>query len=67
MKTILCYGDSNTWGHNPRTGLRYDHRTRWTLVLKQLLNEGAAVGIHLEPEDHRKLAAAVAEILLNLS
>ncbi|MDR3139491.1 MAG: GDSL-type esterase/lipase family protein, partial [Treponema sp.] len=41
MKTLLCYGDSNTWGHNPRTGLRYDHKTRWAMVLKRLLNEGA--------------------------
>ncbi|QQO11056.1 SGNH/GDSL hydrolase family protein [Breznakiella homolactica] len=41
MKTILCYGDSNTWGHDPRTGGRYDHKTRWPMVLKQLLNQGA--------------------------
>ncbi|GHT68465.1 hydrolase [Spirochaetia bacterium] len=41
MKTILCYGDSNTWGYNPRTQGRYDHKTRWPMVLKRLLNEGA--------------------------
>lgn len=29
MKTILCYGDSNTWGWNPDTGLRYPRDIRW--------------------------------------
>jgi lysophospholipase L1-like esterase len=41
MKTILCYGDSNTWGFNPRTQGRYDHKTRWPMVLARLLNQGA--------------------------
>jgi lysophospholipase L1-like esterase len=41
MKTILCYGDSNTWGFNPRTQGRYDHKTRWPMVLGRLLNGGA--------------------------
>ncbi|MFP3089207.1 SGNH/GDSL hydrolase family protein [Treponema sp. TIM-1] len=41
MKTILCYGDSNTWGYNPQTGERYDHKTRWPMVLKKLLNLNA--------------------------
>ena len=41
MKTILCYGDSNTWGFNPVTLGRYDHRTRWPMVLKELLNKNA--------------------------
>ncbi|MDR3343136.1 MAG: SGNH/GDSL hydrolase family protein [Treponema sp.] len=40
MKTILCYGDSNTWGYNPHTAGRYDHKTRWPMVLKHLLNAG---------------------------
>jgi len=42
MKTILCYGDSNTYGWDPRTGGRYDHKTRWPMVLKRLLNQGRA-------------------------
>ncbi|MDR3171726.1 MAG: SGNH/GDSL hydrolase family protein [Treponema sp.] len=42
MKTILCYGDSNTWGYNPHTGGRYDHKTRWPMVLKTLLNGGSS-------------------------
>jgi lysophospholipase L1-like esterase len=41
MKTVLCYGDSNTYGYIPgiNTG-RYDHKTRWPMVLRRLLNEG---------------------------
>ncbi|MDR1277573.1 MAG: SGNH/GDSL hydrolase family protein [Treponema sp.] len=39
MKTILCYGDSNTWGFNPRTRARYDHKTRWPMALAKILNE----------------------------
>ena len=38
IKTILCYGDSNTWGFNPRTGDRYDHKTRWPMAMAGILN-----------------------------
>ncbi len=37
MKTILCYGDSNTWGFNPVTGERYAMSERWTGVLAREL------------------------------
>ncbi|MBO5573273.1 MAG: SGNH/GDSL hydrolase family protein [Clostridium sp.] len=37
MKTILCYGDSNTYGYNPMTGLRYPKNVRWPGCLAQLL------------------------------
>ncbi|MBI4790875.1 MAG: SGNH/GDSL hydrolase family protein [Chloroflexi bacterium] len=40
MKTILCYGDSNTWGYNPATMERFSIAERWTGVLAQEL--GAA-------------------------
>jgi lysophospholipase L1-like esterase len=40
MKTILCYGDSNTWGYSPQTGERYDHHIRWPCILWKLLNRG---------------------------
>lgn len=33
MKTILCYGDSNTWGHNPITQERYPLEQRWVTRL----------------------------------
>ena len=34
MKTILCYGDSNTWGYRPSEGSRYDRDQRWTGILQ---------------------------------
>lgn len=37
MKTILCYGDSNTWGWNPATKERLPRNMRWTGVLRQEL------------------------------
>ena len=37
MKTILCYGDSNTYGYDPASGFRYPADVRWTGVLKGLL------------------------------
>ena len=38
MKKILCFGDSNTYGFIPQSGLRYDINTRWTGVLQTLCN-----------------------------
>jgi len=40
MKAILCYGDSNTWGHIPGTGERYPPDIRWPGVLQQTLGDG---------------------------
>ena len=34
MKTILCYGDSNTWGYNPISQERHEYNNRWTTVLQ---------------------------------
>jgi len=39
MKTILCYGDSNTWGYNPLTKERYSREERWTGILQKELGE----------------------------
>ena len=33
MKTILCYGDSNTWGYNAATQARYPLEQRWVTLL----------------------------------
>jgi lysophospholipase L1-like esterase len=33
MRTVLCYGDSNTWGYDPATRGRYPPHVRWTGVL----------------------------------
>jgi lysophospholipase L1-like esterase len=38
MKTILCFGDSNTYGLNPRGG-RFPRNIRWTGVVRELLGE----------------------------
>lgn len=37
MQTILCFGDSNTYGLNPRDKSRFDYNTRWTGILDQKL------------------------------
>lgn len=37
MRTILCYGDSNTWGYNAETQQRFDYHLRWTTLLSELL------------------------------
>ena len=37
MKRILCYGDSNMWGHVPAKGTRYPEDTRWPCVMGTLL------------------------------
>lgn len=37
MKTVLCYGDSNTWGYDPETRSRYAPDIRWTGVLAERL------------------------------
>lgn len=43
MKTVLCFGDSNTWGFVPGTGARYAREERWTGRLQYLLGDGYAV------------------------
>jgi len=47
MKKILCYGDSNTFGYNPKDGTRFDENIRWTSILQKelgieykVINEG---------------------------
>lgn len=38
---ILCIGDSNTWGYNPRNGMQHDKR--WTRVLAELMPENEII------------------------
>ena len=38
-KTILCYGDSNTWGNVPRSDERYPRSVRWPGALQNLLGD----------------------------
>ncbi len=37
MKKILCFGDSNTYGFNPKDGSRYNKDIRWTALLQNTL------------------------------
>ncbi len=38
--TLLCFGDSNTWGFDPATWERYPQGIRWPGVLRNELGEG---------------------------
>ena len=40
MYRVLCYGDSNTWGFNPVSGLRFSPKERWPGVLSEQLGSG---------------------------
>lgn len=39
-KSILCFGDSNTWGQKPDKTGRFPANTRWTGVLQDTLGDG---------------------------
>ena len=43
MKSILCFGDSNTWGFNPKDGSRFAPEDRWPRVLEYALEGRARV------------------------
>lgn len=40
MRTVLCYGDSITWGYNPVDGSRFPFEQRWPGVLEATLGSG---------------------------
>ena len=37
--SVLCYGDSNTYGYDPYTGGRYPFDKRWTTILGEMLGD----------------------------
>jgi lysophospholipase L1-like esterase len=39
MRTLLCFGDSNTWGHDPETGTRLPRAARWPVRLQRALGD----------------------------
>lgn len=39
MKTIVCFGDSNTHGYNSKTMGRFEKHERWTGLLQKYLGE----------------------------
>ena len=43
MKTVLCYGDSNTWGYIGGTGERFAPDVRWPGVMQAALGSGYRV------------------------
>jgi lysophospholipase L1-like esterase len=43
VKTVLCYGDSNTYGADPAGGPRFGPDVRWTGVLARALGDGYRV------------------------
>ncbi len=43
MKTVLCFGDSNTWGRSPHSTARHPPESRWTNVLAAELGPEVAL------------------------
>lgn len=43
IKTVLCFGDSNTWGAVPGSGERFPLAVRWPGVLQTELGDGYRV------------------------
>ena len=43
MKSVVCFGDSNTYGYDPVTGDRFPDTVRWTGLLQGLLGDGFKV------------------------
>jgi lysophospholipase L1-like esterase len=43
VKTVVCFGDSNTWGYDPVTRERLAPEARWTGVLQRSLGDGFKV------------------------
>jgi lysophospholipase L1-like esterase len=39
VRSVLCFGDSNTWGLDPETGNRFPRDVRWPGRLQALLGE----------------------------
>ena len=40
MKTLVCFGDSNTWGYVPGSdGERFPREQRWPVDLQRLLGD----------------------------
>jgi lysophospholipase L1-like esterase len=43
VKTVVCFGDSNTWGYDPVAKARFAPDMRWTGVLAKSLGDGYRV------------------------
>jgi lysophospholipase L1-like esterase len=40
VRSVLCFGDSNTWGYEPGTENRFPRDVRWPGRLQELLGDG---------------------------
>lgn len=43
MRKILCFGDSNTFGYNPKDSSRFDKDTRWSGILQNLVGSDVCI------------------------
>lgn len=43
QRTVLCYGDSNTWGFDPVTKERFGPMQRWTGILQESLGPSVRI------------------------
>lgn len=43
VKSVLCFGDSLTWGSNAETGGRHSHDDLWPSVLQKALGSDVHV------------------------
>src|SRR5207247_7081882 len=43
VKTVVCFGDSNTWGYDPASKERLGPDARWAGVLAKTLGDGYRV------------------------
>ena len=70
MKRILFFGDSNTYGFDPRDGGRYPEHVRWTGILSRTLEEWEVIADGLNgrripsfPAAEAYLAGAMEKVL----
>lgn len=63
MKTILCFGDSNTWGAVPNENRRYTKDERWPALVRKYLpdswdvveeGQSGRTTIHIDPFENYK-------------
>jgi lysophospholipase L1-like esterase len=67
-KTILCYGDSNTWGCPPRRHFEREANAHGCAFLDagKVIRSSDIDGIHLEVDAQQTLGHAVAQAIKRL-
>ena len=72
MKTILCYGDSNTWGYIPGNLGRYSRGQCWAGVMQAIIGEFCVIEeglcgrytVHDEPYRQGRSGASLLQSIL---